>query len=133
MDLNRCTLEIVHEDDIVIVTPVSDLREFDFAETESAASKVFKLLEEKQAKHVIIDLSKTDYYGSTALGFFVKLRKRVADQGGQMALCNISTHELEVLQVTKLDDLWPICDSSDKAIETVRSANASGEPDVASA
>ncbi len=116
------TFEIIHEDDVVIMTPVSDLRELDFGTTEKSASKVFELLEEQQAKHVVIDLSKTDYYGSTALGFFVKLRKRVAEQGGQVALCNISKYEMEVLQVTRLDELWPTCDSREAAIEAVRSA-----------
>ena len=124
MEMANDTFEIVHEDDVVIMTPVSDLRELDFGTTEKSASKVFDLLAEKKAKHVVIDLSKTDYYGSTALGFSVKLRKRVADQGGQMAICNISKHELEVLQVTRLDELWPICDSREAAIEAVRSGSA---------
>ena len=117
------TFEITHDGDVVIVLPVSDLRELDFGTTEKAASKVFELLKAKQVKHVVIDLSKTDYYGSTALGFFVKVRKRVADQGGQMAMCNISKHELEVLQITKLDRLWPICDSREAAIAAVRSGS----------
>jgi len=80
MERANNTFEIIHDQDLIIVVPVTDLRELDFAATEHAAARVFELLEQKHAKHVIIDLSRTDYYGSTALGFFVKLRKRVAEQ-----------------------------------------------------
>lgn len=121
MERANNTFEIIHDEDLIIVVPVTDLRELDFASTEHAAARVFEMLEQKHAKHVVIDLWKTDYYGSTALGFFVKLRKRAAEQGGQLAMCNISKHELEVLQVTKLDKLWPICDSREAAIKAVRS------------
>lgn len=121
MEGSKNTFEIIHENDLIILTPITDLRELDFAATEKAAGRVFDLLEKKHAKHVVIDLSKTDYYGSTALGFFVKLHKRVAEQGGQMAMCNISKHELDVLKITKLDRMWPVCESREAAIETVRS------------
>jgi len=88
---------------------------------EKAAGKVFESLKNDHAKHVIIDLFGTDYYGSTALGFFVKLWKRVRDHGGRMAFCNMSAHELEVLKVTKLDTLWPLCENFEAAIVAIRS------------
>ena len=121
--------EITHEGDLLVVSPTADLRELDFQLIDAAASKVFQLLQDGHAKHVIIDLSNTDIYGTTALGFFVKLRKRVGDRGGKMALCNISPHELEVLQVTNLDKLWPLCESRAAAIEAVRSAGEIDAPD----
>jgi len=62
---------------------------------------------------------KADYYGSTALGFFLKLRQRVRRWNGRMALCNVSDHEKEILQITKLDHLWPISSSRIEALEAV--------------
>jgi anti-anti-sigma factor len=121
--------KILKEADLLVVSPTRDLRELDFQAIETAAGKVFESLSKDHAKHVIIDLSGTDYYGSTALGFFVKLWKRVRDHGGKMAFCNMSAHELEVLQVTNLDKLWPLCESRAAAIEAVRLAGEIDAPD----
>jgi anti-anti-sigma factor len=68
---------------------------------------------------VVLDFRKTDYYGSTALGFFVKLWKRVRDRDGRMAFCGVSDHEREILRVTHLDGMWPICSSREEAVQAV--------------
>lgn len=67
-----------------------------------------------------MDFHKTDYYGSTALGFFVKLLKWVRKRYGRMAFCNVSDHEQEILQVTNFDHSWPICSSRIEALKAVR-------------
>jgi anti-anti-sigma factor len=67
-----------------------------------------------------MDFHKTDYYGSTALAFFLKLWKRVRNRNGRMAFCNISDHEREILTVTQLDRLWPIYLSREEATKAVK-------------
>jgi anti-anti-sigma factor len=67
-----------------------------------------------------LDFHKTGYYGSTALGFFVKLWKKVSKRKGRMVFCNVSDHEKEILQITKLDQLWPICSSKIEVLRAVR-------------
>jgi anti-anti-sigma regulatory factor len=67
-----------------------------------------------------MDFCKTDYYGSTALGFFMKLWKRVKTQNGRMAFCNVSGHEKYILTVMNLDSLWPICSTRAEALAAVR-------------
>jgi anti-anti-sigma factor len=103
----------------VIVTPVADLRETDFQAIESGAEEVLALLSGVPARNVVVDLRGTDYYGSTALGFFVRLWKRVRSRNGRMAFCNVSEHEREILRVMRLDGLWPVCSSRDEALAAV--------------
>jgi len=122
MDTTRLVFETERDGDTIILTPKHDLGELQFAEIESAASSVLEWIKLAQVKNVIIDFHKTDYFGSTALGFFTKLWKRVKIATGHMALCNVSEHEREILRITNLDRLWPICNSRDKAIEAVRNA-----------
>jgi anti-anti-sigma factor len=102
-----------------IVTPLADLRELDYERIERGAAEILKLLNGTGVTNVVLDFQNTDYCGSTALGFFVKLWKRVRMQNGRMAFCNMSDHEKEILQITKLDHLWPICSSRSEAMETV--------------
>jgi len=112
--------EIEQEGDTLIVVPAVDLRELDYQRSEDWARKILELLNDTGIKNVVLDLHKTDYYGSTALGFFVKLWKRVGRRNRRMAFCNVSEHEKEILQITKLDHLWPICSSRIEALEAVK-------------
>ena len=105
--------------DTMVITPSQDLNESAFEQIETDANHALKLLEETHAKNAVLDFRNTDYYGSTALGFFVKLWKRVREAGGSMALCNVSDHEREILNITKLDRLWPICKTREEAMRRV--------------
>jgi anti-anti-sigma factor len=105
----------------LIVTPLTDLRELDFREIEAGASELLRLLGNDTIKNVVVDFHKTDYYGSTALGFFIKLWKRVRERHGRLAFCRVSDHEREVLRVTNLDGLWPVCSSREAAFAAVQS------------
>lgn len=112
--------QMEQEGDTIIVVPTVDLQELDYQRIEEEARKILDLLNGTGIKNVVLDFHKTDYYGSTALGFFLKLWKRVRRQNGRMAFCNGSEHEKEILQIAKLDHLWPICSSRTEALETVR-------------
>ena len=105
----------------LIVTPRIDLRELAYEQVEAGARDLLDLLNRASVKNVVLDFHKTDYYGSTALGFFVRLWKRVRQRGGSLAFCNISDHEKEILRVTKLDHLWPVCSSREEALQAVAS------------
>jgi anti-anti-sigma factor len=109
-------LEIERHGDTVIVTPLTDLDEMGFQQIESASKEVRDLLVGPSVKNVLLDLHKTDYFGSTALGFFVTLWTRVRNRNGQMAFCCISAHEREILQITRLDQVWSIYTARGEAL-----------------
>lgn len=112
--------DIEQLDDEIIVTPKADLREFEFQQIELAAGDVLKLLNSDRARNVIMDFHKTDYYGSTALAFFVSVWKKVRSHGGHMAFCGVSQHEKQILALTRLDTLWSVCDTREQALAAVR-------------
>jgi anti-anti-sigma factor len=112
--------DIEQKDDTLIVVPAVDLRELDYQRIEEGASRILDLLNGTGIKNVVIDFHKTDYYGSTALGFFVRIWKRVRRRKGRMAFCNVSDHEKEILQITNLDHSWPICSSRGEALKAIR-------------
>ncbi len=124
MSPTKPLFEIERLDNSAIVTPLVNLSEFEFQEIEAEADEVLNLLGNGDVENVVMDFHKTDYYGSTALGFFVSLWKKVRLQKGNMAFCNVSPHEREILEVTKLDTLWSICSSREEALETVHTKNA---------
>lgn len=114
--MTQSVFEVEEQDSVLILTPFRDLRELEFDAIELGAEEVMQQLDRKHAKHVVIDFHHTDYYGSTALAFFVKLWKRIRATGGKMVFCGLSDHEHEVLRLTHLDSLWPICKTRDEAL-----------------
>ena len=91
-----------------------------FEALESQAADVLALLKDRQCRSVIVDLSRTDYCGSTALGLFLKLWKQTRINNGNMAFCGLSANEEEVFATMKLDSLWPLCKTLDEALDAVR-------------
>jgi anti-anti-sigma factor len=109
--------EIEREGATIIFTPAANLRELE--DMESNAREVVDLLSDLSIKNLVMDFHKTDYFGSSALAFFMKLWKTVKGRSGCMAFCNLSEHEQEILHVTKLDTLWTICASRAEAMKAV--------------
>ena len=112
--------EVEREGDTLIVTPAVDLCETEDAEIEEGGREILELLRRSYGRNLVLDFHRTDYYGSTALGFLVRLWKWVCVQGGKMALCCLSDHERDILAVTGLDGIWPVCASREEALAAVR-------------
>jgi anti-anti-sigma factor len=114
--------EVERDGDTVIVTPVTNLSEVDYVRIEQEGQQIVDLFRRSRGLHLILDFHRSDYYGSTALAYFVKMWKWVSAQGGKMVLCNVSVHEREILEVTRLATVWPICPSRAEALEAVHGA-----------
>ncbi len=108
-------------DDVVVVTLAGDLGEFALERLHTDAERALHQYElEHDKRHVVLDFKNTEFFGSSAMGFFTRLWKRVRAKGGRMVLCHLSPLEQELLQVTQLDTLWPAYGSVNAAIEAVR-------------
>jgi anti-anti-sigma factor len=104
---------------VMVVIPLGDLRELDFLDIEAGASEVLDRFANGPARDVVVDFVRMDYCGSTALGYFVALRKAVGARGGRLAFCNVSEHEREIMRVARLDTLWSICTTREEAVAAV--------------
>ena len=105
----------------LILSPTSNLSELELTSLDEAIRDVMQQLDALGFRNIVLDFSGTDYYGSTALGFFIKLWKRVRSIEGNMVFCNVSAHELEVLELTRLDKLRTICSTRIEALQHLQS------------
>jgi anti-anti-sigma factor len=110
--------EIERVGETIIFTPVVNFSELE--DVESIANEVLDVLTDSSIKNLVMDFQKTDYFGSSALALFVKLWKTIKGRNGCMAFCNLSEHELEILHITRLGNMWPICESRAEALKAVR-------------
>jgi anti-anti-sigma factor len=113
--------------DTLIMTPTGDLRELDDEWLLSGTAQVLDRLNDLSVKNLVIDFSRTDYFGSSALGLFIRLWRDVYRRGGRMALSNLSPHEVEILAATELCGLWALCPTREQAIRLVRREPGPGD------
>jgi anti-sigma B factor antagonist len=68
-------------------------------------------------KKIIINLEKTNYFDSSALGALVAFLRDVKGYGGHLVLCNLSRSLYALLKLSKLDILFDIRNNMHDAIE----------------
>jgi anti-anti-sigma factor len=112
--------DVEHTGQTLVVTPRQNLRELDWPRIDAGMADVLDRLDKGAVRNVVLDFHQTDYYGSTALGYFLNLWKRVREHKGRMAFCCLSGHERDILEVAGLDRLWPVCASREEALGAVR-------------
>ena len=72
--------------------------------------------------NVVINCEHMDRCCSSAVGLFIKLWKRAQANHGRMAFCNLSAHLRQLIEILRLDKMWPVFDSLADAIEHVKEA-----------
>lgn len=113
-------LETERVGNTLVVSPLTDLAELQYARIEAEASSVLHLFELTQIRNVVLDLQRADYFGSSAIGFYLQLWKEAQRRGGRMALCHVSPQERIILRACNLETMWPICESRESALAAVR-------------
>lgn len=71
---------------------------------------------------IILDFSQVDFIDSTALGVIIKSFKwlRQADAGnGELVLCSVNNKIMSLLQLTRMDRVFPIFPDSLKAVNAL--------------
>lgn len=107
--------------DTVILTPTKDLADCDYQRLRAEIEAVIDYAGNDSFKFLIIDFQHTDYFGSSALGFFFKLWKQTSALGIKMAFCRCTDAEIDILRKANLDGIWPISPTLENAFEDVRS------------
>ena len=102
--------------DTLVVTPLFTFAAFAEPDLAGEWSRVQKLLEDSQAKNVLVDLGSIPYFGSTVLEWMVQMWKRAKAKGGKLATCQASPIGREVLTAARFDQLWGSFDTRDEAL-----------------
>jgi anti-sigma B factor antagonist len=77
-----------------------------------------QVLEQLEAgnRKFVIDFANTGYIDSSGLGVLVSLSKKIREQGGELRLSSLNEDLRTLFELTKLDTLFRIADSKDKAL-----------------
>lgn len=73
---------------------------------------------EKGERRFLIDFERTGYIDSSGLGVLVSLSKKIREQGGELRLANLNDDLKTLFELTKLDTLFQIADTRERALES---------------
>jgi anti-anti-sigma factor len=107
--------------DTLVVSPRGDSISFRDSDIDKEIKVLLEILDQPQAKNLVVDLEASRYFGTTIIGAFNVLGTKARDRGGKIALCNASGDMRGILSVMNLDTLWPHYDSLKEALRAVAS------------
>lgn len=70
---------------------------------------------------VALDLEHVEFFSSSFIELMFRLWNRLKARGGRFAMCNMQPYCKEVIEITNLHKLWPICDSREEALQVLSS------------
>ena len=65
---------------------------------------------------VVIDFTNVAHMSSSALGILITLHKRIREKRGQLRLCCIQSAIYEIFVITRLNEIFSICQSRQEAL-----------------
>ncbi len=73
---------------------------------------------ERGERKFLVDFSQTGYIDSSGLGVLVSLSKKIREAGGELRLANLNDDLKTLFELTKLDSLFQISDTRERALES---------------
>lgn len=109
----------VTEQDGITVIELTDRKILDEINITQIGEKLNSLVVEVDEPKMVMDFTAVSHMSSSALGMLITLNKRVREKKGQLKLCNIQPAIYEVFVITRLNEIFDIFQSRDKAIESL--------------
>jgi anti-anti-sigma factor len=107
------------EGNTLVVTPRGDAVGFRESDVANELKTVLDLAGTPGIINLVVDLEKSDYFGSTMIGAINQIGTQFRYIGGRVALCRVSPQMLEMLEIMHLKDLWMVFDTRKIALRAM--------------
>jgi anti-sigma B factor antagonist len=87
----------------------------DEANIQQIGEEIGSLIDAESAPRLVISFSNVDHLSSAALGTLITIHNRMKNKQGQLRLSNIDPQIYEVFVITKLNKLFEIHETTDRA------------------
>ena len=114
MDFQVVTVEL--GDGLAVASVVGEADLYTAPELKSALSG----LVENGARSVLVDLSRTTFLDSTTLGVLMGAVRKLRSRGGQIAIACSDPNIRKIFEITLLDRIFAMFDSTEAGIEHLR-------------
>lgn len=93
-------------------------RVLDGSNVEQLGEEFQYLIKERYMVKMVVNFEKVKYMSSAVLGKLITLNKLIAAEKGKLKFCGIDQNVLEIFKIMKLDKLFKIYDTEEKAVES---------------
>lgn len=111
----RVSVEYLEGATVVAFTDDKILEDMD---VRALRESIEAVIEQAGNLHLILDFRHVRFLSSAVLGLLIRVSKRVAEQGGQLKLCNIHPGIYEVFKITRLTNVFDICEDVNSATQS---------------
>lgn len=108
--------DVQKQEDITIVEVGPEYDSLDLAKINEFGGTLLSAVAQADPPKVLLDLSATNFIGSSFLGLLIRAWKRLRDRRGTLALCHVNDICGDVLRASKLDMIWQIFPDREAAI-----------------
>lgn len=114
------------DNDVLVLSPEGDFMKVREGQMRNEYNELYRILSTTNCKHMVVDFTHIEYFGSTFIGILIRLAQRVKKNEGLSVLCCLNDRMREVLKSLmlleniKVDFFAGCCDSRDEALAKVR-------------
>ena len=81
---------------------------------------LYKLVDEEDRRHIIIDFEKVTYLSSQAIGIVISMHKKLSQlKHSRLMLCGVGPKLMELMKITRLDKVLTIKPSQKEALNAM--------------
>ena len=102
------------------VATFTDEKILEEKDIQAIADSIMSLVDEEQVNNIVLDFSNVSFLSSAVLGLLIRLLKKVSENGGKLALCNISAKIHDIFKITRLTKVFSIHPDIDQALESMK-------------
>ncbi len=108
----------------ITVVNFAERKILEAAHIQDLGEELLHLAERDGNKDLLLDFDKVEFLSSAALNKLIILDKKIKGKGGQLKLCNMMPEIREVFVITRLNQLFDIVDTREKAFEGFKRATS---------
>jgi anti-sigma B factor antagonist len=102
----------------VSVVEFADRKILEELSIQEIGSELRGLVESEPGPRLLLNFQNVDHLASAALGMLITLQKKVQEQNGALKLSNINRQIFQVFKITRLNRVFDIHDTAEKAMES---------------
>jgi anti-anti-sigma factor len=103
----------------VTIVELTDRKILDEISIAQIGERLQELVAKTESPKFILDFSSVGHMSSSALGMLITVHKRIREKKGQLRLSGIQPPIYEVFVITRLNEIFQICQTREEALETL--------------
>jgi len=108
-------VSVEYIDSVVVATFTSE-RILEDVDIQALEKTLLPLVDQDHKPFIVLDFSNVKFLTSAVLGLLIRILKKVNEAGGGLRFCGINAKILEIFNITRLDKVFEILPTREKAL-----------------